>query len=171
MSKKITPRKIIIAIVILFVLVAVIDMIINPPEESEDNPDTVNQTDSSDTVADVTEESKYKLQFGELLSAIEYPEEKQIIIKAKIESQITKKTTIDQNYYNIDDLVKNYDLSNYEELQYWAVADMSDGSESKVISFTVSGDVLTRLKDGKILPNRLSEYVDELWIHPSLTSN
>lgn len=91
-----------------------------------------------------------------------------IIIKAKIEPSLTNELTIKQNYFNIEDLIKNQGLDIYTEIQYWAVADMTSGEEAKVISFTVPESTIKKIKNGNIPANQLDKYVDELWIHPSL---
>lgn len=109
-----------------------------------------------------------ELQHGTLLDVKINNFSKIIVIKAKIGPSYSNKATVDQNYYNIEYLVNHYDLSAFKEVQYWAVADMTDGSESKVISFTVSQDVLQKLKSSKIAANLLGNYVTDLWILPSL---
>ena len=113
-------------------------------------------------ICDVTE--NFTLRHGELLSATQNGNI--LIIKAKIESNLTN--LIDQNYYNVGDLIKNQSADAYEEIQYWAVADMTDGSESKVISFTLSKYLIVNVKTMEVLENELGDYVEDLWIHPSL---
>lgn len=89
------------------------------------------------------------------------------VIKAKIEPSLTNKMTIDQNYYNVCDLIQNQGVEP-NELQYWAVADMTDGGEEKVISFTLDSATIAAVKAGTIVENRLGDYVSDLWILPSL---
>nr|WP_297704041.1 hypothetical protein [uncultured Butyrivibrio sp.] len=91
-----------------------------------------------------------------------------IVIKAKIEANLTNDLTIKQNYFNVEDLVKNQGLDIYKEIQYWAVADMTNDKEAKVISFTVPESTISKLKKGDIPANQLDKYVNDLWIHPSL---
>lgn len=91
-----------------------------------------------------------------------------LIIKAKIEPSYNNKATVDQNYYNIENIVKNQGGSKFKEIQYWAVADMTDGSEQKVISFTVPEDVIQKIANDKIVANQIGNYVDDLFIHASL---
>ena len=90
------------------------------------------------------------------------------VIKAKIEPSYSNKATIDQNYYNVEDFIKNSNGTKYDEISYWAVADMESGNESKVVSFTINKDLINKIKDGKIVANQLGNYVDDLWILPSL---
>lgn len=91
-----------------------------------------------------------------------------LIIKAKIEPSYNNKATVDQNYYNIENIVKNQGGSKFNEIQYWAVADMTDGSEQKVISFTVPEDVIQKIANDKIVANQIGNHVDDLFIHASL---
>ena len=55
-----------------------------------------------------------------------------LVIKAKIESLLSNELTIKQNYHNVADIVQNQNGTDFECIDYWAVADMRDGSESKV---------------------------------------
>ena len=119
-----------------------------------------------DKVVGAQDKSSYKMKFGEFLEA--NGTGSTIVIKAKIESNLTNKMTIEQNYYNVGDLIKNQGMDAYEEIQYWAVADMQDGSEAKVISFTVPKDVIQGVAAERIFENQLGDYVEDLWILPSL---
>lgn len=120
------------------------------------------------TITDAEEtESKYKLKTGELLDVKEI--DNVLIIKAKITSQLTNKLTIAQNYHNVEDIIKNQGGDEFSEIQYWAVADMSNGEESKVISFTVSSEVIEGTSLGDIVAIQYPDLVTDLWILPSLT--
>jgi hypothetical protein len=91
-----------------------------------------------------------------------------VVVKVKIEPSMTNKLTIEQNYYNVADLIKNYGFNTCEELQYWAVADMTSGEESKVISFTLDKSTVDNIFDGNIVDNQIGEKATDLWILPSL---
>ena len=92
---------------------------------------------------------------------------KVIVIKTKITSNLTNKMTIGQNYHNIQSVATAGEYNDYN-IKYWAVADMENGSESKVISFDVSSDVMKQLANDRILPGDLEKHVENLWILPSL---
>lgn len=120
-----------------------------------------------------------ELKFGELLNisnnCIEYDEDnitnclkETIVIKAKITSSYSNSSTIEQNYYNIEHFIKNDNGNKYSEIQYWAVANTEDGTETKVISFTVSNELIQKIYNNEIVANQLGNYVDNLWILPSL---
>jgi len=132
---------------------------------SEGNKDSSDEGDSAESEEQTVID---KLQYGDLLDVTINDIDSIIVIKAKITPSFSNQSTIDQNYYNIDFLVKNYNVDQYKELQYWAVADMTDGSESKVISFDVSNSLMKKIKDGSIVANQLGNQVDNLWILPSL---
>ena len=108
-----------------------------------------------------------ELRFGELLSVIS-PGDGVVVVKAKIQPSYSNKTTIDQNYYSVCDLIRKNGFNQCSELQYWAVADMTDGSESKVISFTLNSNTIQDVYNENIIDNQLGDYVDDLYILPSL---
>lgn len=108
------------------------------------------------------------LKDGELLSVNVNKIDDIIVVKAKISPKSSKKLTILQNFANVEYMVKNYNIDEYSELQYWAVADMTSGDESKVISFDVPQKVLKQLKEGKIQFPMIQDYAKNFWLHPSL---
>lgn len=91
-----------------------------------------------------------------------------LVVKAKIEPSFSNKATIDQNYYNVCDIIRDQNAGVFHEIQYWAVADMTSGEESKVISFTVPKDMIDLIASQDFADNTLGDYVEDLWIHPSL---
>lgn len=112
------------------------------------------------------EAAGYSLEYGELLDVNE--NDGVMVVKAKIEPKTSNKLTIDQNYYNVDDLIQSQGCDKFDEIQYWAVADMTDGSEQKVISFTVDKALIGQIAGGNFPTNTMGDYVTDLWIHQSL---
>lgn len=109
------------------------------------------------------------IRFGTLLdwTVNDFASPKVIVIKTKIASNLTNKMTINQNYYNVQSVAKSGEYNDYD-IQYWAVADMTNGSTSKVISFDVPSDVMKQLANDRILPGDLEKYVNNFWVLPSL---
>lgn len=130
---------------------------------SSSAPNTATGTEEA---TESQQEEAISLQYGELLSLHE--QDGIAVVKAKIAPSFSNSATVSQNYYNIEALVKKHGFDKYDEVQYWAVADMTDGSEQKVISFTVPHDVLTKIAAGKLAINQLGSYVTDLWVHQSL---
>lgn len=91
-----------------------------------------------------------------------------LVLKAKITASYSDKATIDQNYFNVCDVIKNQGGNEYDKISYWAVSDMSNGEESKVISFDISKDLIDKIASGGIAENQIGEYVDNLWVFPGL---
>lgn len=125
-----------------------------------------NTTTGTEEATESQQEEAISLQYGELLSL--HKQDGIAVVKAKIAPSFSNSATVSQNYYNIEALVKKHGFDKYDEVQYWAVADMTDGSEQKVISFTVPHDVLTKIAAGKLAINQLGSYVTDLWVHQSL---
>lgn len=134
---------------------------------TQTSPDTTTAITSSDD-RDTTSYSStyYSLKHGRLLDKT--INGNTLILKAKIEVSYSNTATINQNYYNIEDIIKYQGGDKYTEIQYWAVADMTNGSENKVVSFTLSADVIKKIADGDIPANMIGTYADDLFIHQSL---
>ena len=134
------------------------------PEVPEFSIDVASLGDTFIGDLDITD---WEVEHGELLSVI-YSGDGIVVVKTKIESSFSNSATINQNYYNVCDLIKNHGFNTCSELQYWAVADMSDGSEAKVISFTLNSDAIQGVYNDTIIDRQLDEHVDDLFILPSL---
>lgn len=122
------------------------------------------------TSTNTTDNQTLRLSHGELQSFTISPDttKKCCVIKAKIEPSYNNKATIHQNFFNVEDFIKKQGGNSYDEIQYWAVADMKSGEESKVISFTLNKTVIDDLYLNKIAANQLDTYLDDLWILESL---
>lgn len=149
----------------------------NKIEENSGFNNTVNKVDediisdnSTISTTNTSLSNNCKLVFGELQSFVISPDttKKSCIIKAKIEPSYSNKTTIHQNFYNIEDFIKNQNGNGYDEIQYWAVADMKSGEEAKVISFTLDKKVINDLYNDIIVANMLDNYLSDYWVIDSL---
>lgn len=121
------------------------------------------------TIPPTTEPEELSLKHGELLDVTINSIDNIAVIKAKIQPSYSNRATIVQNYLNVCDLIQNHGFDQYGEVQYWAVADMTDGSEKKVISFTVSSDLIQMIaEDNGFVENNLGDYDIDLWLHNSL---
>lgn len=134
-----------------------------PTEAPTTEPETVTQeaaTGSTDS----------RITYGDLVDFTENViDGKNIcVMKVKIEASLTKGMTVDQNYHNIEHFITEAGGDQYDSIDYWAIADMEDGSENKVISFTVPKDTIDKVKSGDLAAIQLSDYVDNLYILPSL---
>lgn len=143
-------------------------------ESTNETVETRTEAEESEAVESAAEEAESvpaeaeeeTLLHGELLDLVN--NDGVVVIKAKIKPSSSDKTTVDQNYYNIEDYVKNHDMEGVTEVQYWAVADMNNGEEDKVISFTVPADLIEQIAGGRYPTNQMGNDVEELWVHPSL---
>lgn len=138
-------------------------------EASEEETTAADGTKHSIDINDVKPEIT-SVPHGELLSVIENEVNGRsvLVVKTKIKSGISNRATITQNFFNVENIVVNQFGYTYDEIQYWAVADMADGSESKVVSFTIDKTVIDLLYNRKIPANMLDDYASDVYILPSL---
>lgn len=123
-----------------------------------------------ETIKKDTIDYEYDIKFGTLEEVYKDEEEGLLIIKTKIKSSYNEEATRKQNYYNIDDIIKNQGGDKFKKIQYWAVADMEDGRESKVISFTLDENLIGKIANNNsdYLPTNIEGKLIDLWILPSL---
>lgn len=93
------------------------------------------------------EASKYTPLLGELVEAKETGDT--LYIKVKIKENEDKELTIEQNEFNIDDLVTTQGADKFNSIEYVAVMD-KDKKETEVLSFTVNKETIQNLKDRQI---------------------
>lgn len=167
-------------IVVLFLVLFLLSGCTKLENNSETNTDSsINQTESEEDTKDEGEQKEYKIPHGELLdikeTCLDYNDDMScnnfiLVIKTKIEKKYSNKATINQNYFNIADYIRKNNVSKFSEIQYWAVADMSNGNESKVVSFTVPKTIIDGILAENIVDNQLGDYVTDLYILESLKS-
>lgn len=152
------------------------------PIKTESVTDSQEEIITEEMPAETKEPKKptnFYIPNGKLLSVIEGGLSGDVlVIKVKIESQFSNIQTINQNYENIEEIIrsdmyKEYYHDTVKSIDYWAVADMTDGSEGKVISFTVSENTINNVLNNEHFNpasyDEYEEYVQDLWILPSLT--
>ncbi len=106
------------------------------------------------------------MRFGDLQSV--HQDGEKVIVKAKIEPNLTSDMTVKQNFFAVADLIKNHGFNTCGELEFWAVADMTNGSEEKVVQFTLEKDAIDGIYDETILDDQVGDHVVDLWVHNSL---
>ncbi|EJT5930524.1 hypothetical protein OEG88_06135 [Clostridium perfringens] len=134
-----------------------------------DKPKKIEETKIEESSGEINKNSEgniSKLKYGELLDV--NINDKILIIKAKISPSYNNKATIKQNGFNVEDIILNQGGDLFDEIQYWAVADMTNGDESKVISFTLTKDQINAVKNKQLLGNKLVDQANDVWILPSL---
>lgn len=162
-------KKKIIFIVLGICVVTFVAVIIASASGALDKYETTTDFESSTSTTETTTESTTDsgVLHGELLSVVD-DKDGLAVVKVKISKSYSKSSTIAQNYFNVSDLIKNRGFDKYTKIQYWAVADMNDGSEQKVISFTLDKDTIQAIANNEIVDNQIGDYSDDLWVHPSL---
>lgn len=101
------------------------------------------------------------LDFSNILAGV-------CVLKYKIAPSYSNNATIQQNYHTVERFIRNGPGDQFDEIQYWAVAEMADGSESKVISFTVSKGLIEKIAAREVPALTMGDHVDDLWVLPSL---
>lgn len=132
---------------------------------------TASSCDNSETKQNIIKKTPKSVEYGQLLEANPNggANGNTLVVKVKIEPNLTNRMTIEQNYLNVIDIVKNKGLDQFDSIDYWAVADMTDGSEAKVISFLADKNCINAISNGTIAScDTFEEHLSNLWILPYL---
>ena len=106
-----------------------------------------------------------QLRFGEVESINQ--NDKTVVIQAVITPNLTNKMTIGENYYNVEQLIKQNGFNTCDKLCYWAM--LKDGDTAiKIIQFDLSKNVIDMIYSEKILGSQIPDYATDLWIAPAL---
>ena len=111
--------------------------------------------------------SKYTPILGELIKVTE--EGDTLHIKVKVKENDDKKLTIEQNEYNIEDLVVNQNCDKFNSIEYAAVM-YRNGKETDALSFTVNKETIQNLKDRKISISSVIARSENVYIASDLRS-
>ena len=108
--------------------------------------------------------------YGKVLSQDETTENgKQVCtLKVKIQAKRTKDQTVEQNYYNIIQFVKN-NPDKYDVIHYEGVAENSGGEEVKAVTFDVSKELIQSIQGGTVEAKDIPEKAENLYILYTLT--
>lgn len=122
--------------------------------------ETTVETTTEETTVE-TEAETIKLSFGELLDLVDRGEK--IVIKAKFDStsKLLEQSTSDI-YWIIQD-----NPNTYTHIEFWAVADVPNLGEIKVISFTVNQNTINLIENKYLATTDINKspetYFDEYW--------
>lgn len=163
-SKKQVLKALVFSLLLFFIGVALTP--IEDVEEELKQEQNSNDVLQIDTKTNESIDNSYIIKHGELLNTI-IPEENKIVFKVKISPSYSDSATVNQNYFNVEDLILNQGLESFEVIDYWAVADMTSGEEEKVIAFTLDREDIELIAEG-YPANQIGEIANDLWIHPSL---
>jgi len=126
------------------------------------NYDIVNSAAGYDT----TTAKDLTVPYGDVLKCHAYGSV--LDIGVKISGLLTDSTTINQNYYNIADLILKQGADAYTTIYYAGYMPAQGGGNAVVISFTVPAHVIDSIKNRTVMEVELPDYVEDLWIHPQL---
>lgn len=146
--KKKASKPLVIIVAVLFAILFIVLIATSGGDKDNDSNNTNN------------------ILHGELIEVNEYAD--LAVVKVKIDSSWNNEMTIEQNYFNVADLIKNKGYDKYNEIKYWAVGEATNGEEIKLVQFTVNNDLITKIKNEQVLDSQLGDYVDDLWIHNDL---
>lgn len=107
-----------------------------------------------------------KLKFGKLSKAEAFGSTLDITVKIDWISSGT--STVNQNYFNVCDLIQSQGADAYTTINYTAIMSTTDGGTTTVVFFIVPKSTIDLIKAGNFPEITLSDYVDDLWIHPQL---
>ena len=80
----------------------------------------------------------------------------------------TKDQTVEQNYYNIIQFVKN-NPDKYDVIHYEGVAENSGGEEVKAVTFDVSKELIQSIQGGTVEARDIPKKAENLYILYTLT--
>lgn len=123
-----------------------------------------------DTLAhkDHFETSDMHLRYNKLVDVIVSQDESRILLKARLEPNLTKHLSVQSCFFDAYNAVQQYNLDLFEEVQFEGVSESSNHAEQTLIRFTLPQDILEQITIGGIARNQLSDHVNDVWIGETL---
>lgn len=115
---------------------------------------------------DTANPDNLKPKFGKLSKAEAFGSTLDITVK--IDWILSDSSTVNQNYFNVCDMIQNQGADAYTTINYTAIMSTTDGGTTTVVFFVVPKSAIDLIKAGNFPEITLSDYVDDLWIHPQL---
>lgn len=110
------------------------------------------------------------LLYGDL-KEVTVDENGSVEIKALVSLQKKEGMSVDQNFFNVENLVQAHGFDNCQEIKYGASAILAGGGEGRVISFTIGKETIDALALGDIDAYAIREAAGEsLWVSNNLGS-
>ncbi|MCD8317163.1 MAG: hypothetical protein LUB61_07175, partial [Eggerthellaceae bacterium] len=106
-----------------------------------------------------TDISEYTLEYGKILDIIEVDDT--LDITALVEYNESQAFTVEQNYDNIYNLIKDQGASDYNEINYTAVIE-EYGQYEPVVSFTITKHNIERVAQGHIDKNLIVDVLSDI---------
>lgn len=126
----------------------------------------IKDANTEDNKGDKATKTGYTAKFGKVIEANKT--DNKLTIKYKIDSSYNNKSTVKQNGFNVEDLILNQGADKFDEINYWAVADMENGNQQKVISFKVDKKLIKEIKDKKVVGNEIVDKAKDVWMNENL---
>lgn len=89
--------------------------------------------------------------------------QKTLMLNVKINYLYSNRSTILQNYYNIEKYIKNNNLEDINNIQYIGYI-----NDNKIISFNVNKELISKIKNKEIIVYDYEDELNELWISNEL---
>lgn len=106
-----------------------------------------------------------QLSHGDVVSILQNGDV--VILTAKVKENLTNKMIIDQNYYIVEDLIKDNGFNTCNRLKYMSVMDV-DGDEMKVVSFDLNKEIIDKVYNEQIFGSQIGDNAENLWINNAL---
>lgn len=106
-----------------------------------------------------------QLSHGDVVSILQNGDV--VILTAKVKENLTNKMIIDQNYYIVEDLIKDNGFNTCNRLKYMSVMDVN-GDEMKVVSFDLNKEIIDKVYNEQIFGSQIGDNAENLWINNAL---
>ena len=83
-------------------------------------------------------------------------------VKVKITLQKKENLSVNQNFFNVEDLILLHGFDICQEIQYTGIATLQGGGDSRVISFTIKKSAIDSVMLGDMTGDTMRDWVEDL---------
>lgn len=139
--------------------------------DTESDASTDSSEDSTlaldDTKREVATKDNLTVKYGKIYDVYDGNEKDDsnniLIIQVQLDDASSEDIVLEQNFLNLEDLVKNQDCSSYDEIQYVGKVRNTENKLENIITFTADKNCMNQISTAAITVEEYKDNVKDLW--------
>lgn len=123
----------------------------------------------SDTTREIATKDNLELKYGEIYdvydgNANEEDKSNILILQVLLPEALEREIVLEQNFLNVEDLVKNQNCSVYDQIEYVAKVRNGENKIENVMSFVLDKNCMNQISTAAITVEEYEQNVKDLWV-------
>ncbi len=136
-------------------------------EEKEETNANSSTLALNDTTRELATKDNLELRYGvfyDVYDGNESDENNILILQVLLSEAQEKEVVLEQNFLNVEDLIKNQNCSAYDQIEYIAKVKNKENKMENVISFLMDKNCINQISTAAITVEEYEQNVKDLWV-------